>query len=176
MKYAFIHAHSDEWPVTVQCRVLQVTTSGYYAWKAHPGASLPDDEDRLSAMIRATFERHQGAYGVPRITKELRALGHRVNRKRVERLMREMGLSGRQHRRRFKPVTTVVDPEGPVFPDLIQRDFSASEPNQKWVGDITYLHTADGFEYLATVLDLFSRRVVGWALGAEITTELVIRA
>jgi len=175
MRYAFIHAHAESWPVTIQCRVLQVTTSGYYAWRARPGASRPDEDDRLCDVIRAVFDEHRGNYGVPRMTEELRFLGHRVNHKRVERLMREMGLRARQ-RSRFKPATTTVDPDGPVFPDLIQQDFTASEPNLRWVGDITYLQTADGFDYLATVLDLFSRRIVGWALGSDITADLVIEA
>jgi len=175
MRYAFIHAHVDRWPVTVQCRVLQVTTSGYYAWRGRPGSSRPDNDDRLCAVIRTVFNEHRRNYGVPRMTKELCFLGHRVNHKRVERLMREMGLQARQ-RRRFKPATTQVDPNGPVFPDLIQQDFTAPAPNLRWVGDITYLHTADGFDYLATVLDLFSRRIVGWALGSDVTADLVTRA
>lgn len=175
MRYAFIAAHSDHWPITVQCRVLRVTTSGYYAWKRRPGSKRPDEDDRLSVAIRSVFKAHRGAYGAPRITKEVRSMGHRVNHKRVERLMREMGLCARQ-RRQFKPQTTVADPEGPVFPDLLKQDFSATVPNQRWVGDITYLRCADGFEYLATVLDLYSRRVVGWAMGREIDARLVIKA
>lgn len=175
MKYAFILAHEDQWPVTVQCRVLRVGTSGYYAWKKRPGSSAPDEDDRLSPIIRSIFEEHRGAYGVPRITEELRFLGHKVNHKRVERLMREMGLRARQ-RRRHKPATTTVDPAGPVFPDLIQQDFTASQPDQRWVGDITYLETADGFDYLATVIDLYSRKVVGWALGDDLSAGLVIAA
>lgn len=175
MKYAFIASHIDRWPVTVMCRVLKVTTSGFYAWRARPATVTPEEEDRLTILIRQIFDEHRGGYGAPRITEELRGMGYRVNRKRVERLMREAGLCARQCRR-FKPVTTVADPDGPVFPDLIGRDFSASGPNLRWVGDITYLQTADGFEYLATVIDLYSRRVVGWAIGPDITAALVVRA
>jgi putative transposase len=175
MKYAFIHAHEDVWPIIVQCRVLCVTTSGFYNWRSKKGSRRPEEDDKLSVVIRTIFDEHRGAYGSPRITEELRCLGHRANHKRVERLMREMGLQARQ-RRRFRPVTTVVDPEGPVFPDLIQQDFTASGSNLRWVGDITYLKTVEGFDFLATVLDLYSRRVVGWAMGSEINADLVIRA
>jgi len=175
MRYAFIAAHCDRWPVTVQCRVLKIATSGFYAWKRRPGSNQPDEDDRLCMAIRSVFTAHRGAYGEPRITRELRDMGYMVNHKRVERLMREMGIAGRQ-RRQFKPQTTVADPTGPVFPDLLKQDFTAAVPNQRWVGDITYLRCADGFEYLATVLDLYSRRVVGWALGSEIDARLVIKA
>jgi putative transposase len=175
MRYAFIKAHAECWPITVLCRVLRVTTSGYYAWRARRGSSQPDGDDRLCVVIRAVFNEHRGNYGVPRMTRELRFLGHRVNHKRVARLMREMRLQGRQ-RRRFKPRTTVADPGGPVFPDLIKQEFTASARNQRWVGDITYLQTTDGFDYLATVLDLYSRRIVGWALGSDITASLVVDA
>jgi transposase InsO family protein len=120
MKYAFIAAHITCWPVTVMCRVLKVTTSGFYAWRARPAAASPDEDDQFTLLIRQIFDEHKGAYGAPRITAELRGMGYRVNRKRVERLMREAGLCARQ-RRRFKPATTVADPEGPVFPDLMAR-------------------------------------------------------
>ena len=126
-------------------------------------------------MIRRVFDQHQGNYGAPRITEELRALGQRINGKRVERLMREMGLQAKQ-KRKFKPQTTVVDAQAMVSPDLLGQDFSASAPNQRWVGDITYLETATGFEYLATVIDLYSRRVVGWALSPTLETAIVIEA
>lgn len=175
MRYAFILAHAGCWPVTVQCRVLQVTTSGYYAWRARPGSFQPDDEDHLCEVIRRIFRDHRGNYGVPRMTEELRFLGRRVNHKRVARLMREMDLQGHQQRR-FKPAKTEVDPDGPVFPDLIEQDFTAAGLNERWVGDITYLATADGFDYLATVLDLYSRRIVGWALGSDVTADLVVSA
>lgn len=175
MRYGFIRAHAGQWPITVQCRVLGVTPSGYYAWIKFPQSRRAEDDDRLSLAIRSIFEAHQGRYGAPRIMHEMRCTGQRINIKRVERLMREMGLQGRQ-RRRFKPVTTVVDPDGPIAPDLIQRDFSAPQPNQRWVGDITYLHTADGFLYLATVMDLFSRRIVGWAIESSMDAGLAIKA
>lgn len=175
MRYVFIRAHADHWPVTVQCRVLHVTPSGYYAWKRRPNARRHVLDDRWAAIIRSIFERKHGVYGAPRITIEMRELGHRINHKHVERLMREMGLQARQ-RRKFRPQTTVVDANAVVSPNLLDQDFTAEQPNQRWVGDITYLKTATGFEYLATVIDLYSRRVVGWALGSSVETSLVIEA
>lgn len=175
MRYQFIAAHCDQWPVTIQCDVLGVTAGGYYAWKRRPNTRRLELDDRFAPMIRRIFETHHGIYGVPRITAELRALGQRINSKRVERLMREMGLRAKQ-RLKFRPRTTTVDANAMVSPDLIQQDFTASAPNQRWVGDITYLETADGFEYLATVIDLYSRRIVGWALASSIDTTIVIDA
>ncbi len=175
MRYAFIHAHAEAWPVTVQCRVLQVTASGFYAWRRRPNARRHVLDDRWADIIRDIFERNHGIYGVPRITAEMRALGHRINHKHVERLMREMGLQARQ-RRKFRPRTTVVDAQATVSPDLLGQDFTAKQSNQRWVGDITYLETATGFEYLATVIDLYSRRVVGWALAPSLETGIVIAA
>lgn len=175
MRYAFIRSHAEQWPIRIQCRVLRVTPSGYYAWVKFPKSRRAEEDDRLSLVVQKIFEDHGGRYGAPRIMHEMRCMGYRINIKRVERLMRELGLQGRQ-RRRFKPVTTVVDVDGPVAPDLLQQDFSAETPNQRWVGDITYLTTSDGFEYLATVMDLFSRRIVGWAIGSSMEASLVIDA
>ena len=168
-------AHVDTWPVTIQCRVLGLAPSGFYAWQRRPNARRHELDDNFATMIRRVFDQHQGNYGAPRITEELRALGQRINGKRVERLMREMGLQAKQ-KRKFKPQTTVVDAQAMVSPDLLGQDFSASAPNQRWVGDITYLETATGFEYLATVIDLYSRRVVGWALSPTLETAIVIEA
>jgi len=155
--------------------MLEVPERGYFAWRRRPGSRRTEEDDRLQIAIRAIFTAHRGAYGVPRITEELRFMGHRVNRKRVVRLMKEMALQGKQ-KRKFKPQTTTVDPEGPVFPDLLRQDFTADMPNKRWVGDITYLETNDGFEYLATVIDLYSRRVVGWALATSLETNIIVRA
>ncbi len=175
MRYQFTVAHVDTWPVTIQCRVLGLAPSSFYAWKRRPNARRHALDDDFAVMIRRTYDQHQGNYGAPRITEELRALGQRINGKRVERLMREMGLQAKQ-KRKFKPQTTVVDAQAMISPDLLGQDFSASAPNQRWVGDITYLETATGFEYLATVIDLYSRRVVGWALAPTLETTIVIEA
>jgi putative transposase len=175
VRYHFISAHADHWPVVIQCRVLGLAPSGFYAWKRRPNAPHHRQDDECAVMIRRVFEQHHAIYGAPRITEELRALGHRINRKRVERLMCEMGLQAKQ-RNKFKPRTTVVDDEALISPDLLGQDFSAELPNQRWVGDITYLETSEGFEYLATVIDLHSRRVVGWALSSTLETAIVIEA
>ena len=175
MKYCFIVANVDRWPVTIQCRVLGLTASGFYAWQKRPNSRRHVLDDQYAEMIRRTFEQHRGAYGVPRITEELRALGHRLNRKRVERLMREMGLQAKQ-KQKFRPRTTTVDADAIFSPNLLEQDFTAKAPNQRWVGDITYLETTNGFEYLATVIDLCSRRVVGWALASSLDTTIVMQA
>lgn len=175
MRYRFIVAHAEVWPVTIQCRVLGLTPAGFYAWKKKPNASRHELDDRYAEMIRRVFEKHHGNYGAPRITEELRALGQRINRKRVERLLREMGLCAKQ-KRKFRPQTTTVDDAATVSPNLLEQDFTAEKPNQRWVGDITYLETSTGFEYLATVIDLYSRRVVGWALAPSLETGIVIEA
>ncbi len=175
MRYRFITANADQWPVAMLCRVLDLRSSGFYAWKRRPNAPRHRQDDSFSVMIRRVFENHHAIYGAPRITQELREMGHRLNQKRVERLMREMGLKAKQ-RNKFKPRTTVVDDTAMISPDLLGQDFTAEQPNQRWVGDITYLETSDGFEYLATVIDLFSRRVVGWSLSSTLETTIVIEA
>lgn len=175
MRFQFIRAHSDQWPVTVICRVLEVSASGYYAWRVRRDSVRVVTDDQLCTEIRTIFEDTRGAYGVPRMTDELRDRGYLINPKRVARIMREMGLRGR-HARRFRPITTVADPDGPIAEDLLQQDFSAEGPNQRWVGDITYLTTSDGFEYLATVMDLYSRRIVGWALSPSLDASIAIDA
>lgn len=175
MRYHFISANADQWPVAFQCRVLGLRPSGFYAWRRRPHAPRHRQEDEYAVMIRRVFEQHHAIYGAPCITEELRALGHRINQKRVERLMREMGLRAKQ-KDKFKPRTTVVDGTASISPDRIGQDFSAEHPNQRWVGDITYLETSEGFEYLATVIDLYSRRVVGWSLSSTLETTVVIEA
>lgn len=175
MRYRFVQSYADRWPVRVICRVLQVTPSGYYAWRRHPNAPRHREDERLRPIIRRLFENFDGVYGAPRLTPELRAMGHCVNRKRVERLMREMGLQARQTRR-FRPITTIVAEGEPVSPDWLQQDFTAAAPNQRWVGDITYVRTNEGFLYLATVLDLFSRRIVGWSMAESLEADLVCDA
>jgi putative transposase len=175
VKYRFITANSDIWPVRIQCGVLGVTPGVYYAAKKRPNARSLIDDDRFAPMIRELFEKHHGNYAAPRITEELRALGQRLNHKRVARLMAEMGLKAKK-KRKFRPNTTTVDSQAMFSPNLLEQDFSADAPNQRWVGDITYLETSDGFEYLATVNDLHSRRVVGWAFAATLETSIVIDA
>ncbi len=160
--------------VGLLCDVLQVTRSGYYAWtKAKPSARARQCE-RLKAEIRAIHSEHRERYGSPRVHAELQARGHRVGRKRVERLMREDGLKCRP-KRRFKR-TTERAAHHPVAPNVLERNFNTARPDAGWVGDITYIWTAEGWAYLAVLLDLYSRRVVGWALRSSLDRELALAA
>ena len=161
-------------PIAALCRVLGVSPSGYYAWSERPSAARAQADEILLGQIRAIHARSRGTYGARRIRVELRAQGMRCARKRVARLMRQAGLAGAQ-RRRYRG-TTRQDRTAIAAPDLVQRDFTAFGPDQLWVADITYVPTGEGWLYLATVLDAWSRRIVGWAMGDTLRTELVVDA
>jgi putative transposase len=174
MKYDFIAQHHQEYPVSLMCQVLEVSISGYYAWKRRPVSARQLADERLSACIQQVHRATHQIYGSRRIRAELAEQGSSCGRKRVVRLMRELGLKARcpQHR----TVTTDSQHHDPVVPNLLDRDFSAPAPNTKWVTDITGVWTAEGWLYVAIVLDLFSRLVVGWAMAAHRDTELVEQA
>lgn len=156
------------------CQQLEVSRSGYYAWRNAEPSAWQEEDEMLSAVIASAFQQARGNPGVRRMRAELAARGHQVSHKRVWRLMRAAGLQGR-HPRAF--VTTTVPGENPApAPDLIGRDFTAAGPNQKWCGDITYIKTWDGWAYLATVIDLHSRKLVGWAIDDHMRTSLVTDA
>jgi putative transposase len=157
------------------CRVLKVSRSGYYAWLRQPVSNRAREDAALSERIRVIHAASDGNYGSPNIHAELRDEGTRVGRKRVARLMRKACIRG-THRRRGFVVTTHQDSRYPPGPDLVQRRFVAEEPNRLWVADITYVPTWAGFIYLAIVLDVWSRRVVGWAIGEQMSTDLVLAA
>jgi putative transposase len=160
--------------IATMCRVLGVSTSGYYAWQRR-GPSLRVQQDALMVTrIRALHERSRGTYGVPRIHAQLRAQGITVGRKRIARLMHKAGLQGVSRRKKHR--TTIRNEKVRPAADLVERDFSAQGPNQLWVADITYIRTGSGFLYLAVVVDAFSRRVVGWAMKTHLRTELVLEA
>jgi transposase InsO family protein len=174
VKYGFIRAEKARYPVALLCRCLKVTRSGFYAWLRR-GSKRELDDRRLLAMIREIFLENRRAYGSRRIHRELRARGVRCSRARVERLMREAGITP-PRRRRFRK-TTDSDHALPVAENLLNRDFSSPAPNRRWAGDITYVWTLEGWLYLAVVLDLFSRRVVGWAMAKSLKAEdLTMRA
>jgi putative transposase len=156
------------------CRVLEVSTSGYYARRQRPPSPRARADAELSARMRAIHEHSRGTYGAPRIHAELEAAGIQVGRKRVARLMRAAGLVGVSRRKWL--TTTVRDRDARPAPDLIERNFVAPGPNRLWVADITYIPTWAGFLYLAVVLDAFSRRIVGWAMETHLRTELVLEA
>lgn len=162
-------------PVRRLCRVLGVAPSGYWAWRQRGGSVRAQADAALSARIGALHQASRGTYGAPRIHAALAAEGTRCGRKRVARLMRTAGLVGCHRRLPFH--TTQRDPQAESAPDLVQRQFVASAPNQLWMADITYVPTRyEDFLYLAVVLDVFSRRVVGWAMAAHLRTELVVNA
>lgn len=173
MKFAFI-AQQVAFPVGPVCRVLGVTRSGYYAWKKRPKPAREKADAQLAASVASVHERSRKTYGSPRVHAELRARGVRVGRKRVERLMRENGLQGRR-KRRFRR-TTDSRHNGPIAPNVVARDFHADEPNRVWVTDVTAIATAEGWLFLAAILDLYSRRVVGWATSANNDTILALDA
>jgi len=175
MKFDYIKTNESEFPVTTMCEILEVSRSGYYAWK-HRGESMrAQNNQALVVDIRAAFDRSQQTYGSPRIHRELRNRGIACNKKRVARLMQQERLIS-VHHKKFCPQTTNSAHDLPIADNLLQQDFSATAPNQKWVGDITYIPTAEGWLYLAVIIDLFSRRVVGWATGASLHAQLACAA
>ena len=167
-------AYQGQYPVARMCRVLGVSTSGYYAWKKRPRSARALEDDRLRERIEQIHTDSRGTYGAPRIHAELAEDGERLGRKRVSRLMREAGLEGVSRRRRRR--TTRRGVEARPVPDLVNRAFTVDAPDRLWVADITYISTWTGFLYLAIVLDAFSRRVVGWAMANHLRTELVLEA
>jgi putative transposase len=169
-----VRAHRALYPIATQCRVLEVSTSGYYAWRKRGRSPRAQEDAVLQARIEKIHERSGGTYGSPRIHAELAAEGMPVGCKRVALLMREAGLEGVSRRKGKK--TTVRAEDARPAPDLVDRDFTATGPDQLWVADITYIPTWAGFLYLAAVLDAWSRRVVGWAMATHLRTELVLEA
>ncbi|MFI7004883.1 IS3 family transposase [Nocardia sp. NPDC050175] len=175
-RFQFVADHSDTYPVKRLCQVIDIARSSYYAWINAAGnrAARADSDAELAAKIRAIHDQ-DNTCGRPRITAEIndgQPAGQRVNHKRIARIMRENNIEGFRLRRRHR--TTVAEPADTPSPDLVRRDFTASEPNTKYVGDITYLPCGDGeFLYLATVIDCFSRRLVGWSIADHMRTELV---
>jgi len=160
--------------VATLCRVLGVSPSGYYAWCKRPPSTRAQADEGLLSQIQDIHQRSRGTYGAPRVHAELRARGVRCGRKRVARLMGRAGLAG-VHRRRYRS-TTRQNPRAAAAPDLVERDFAAAGPDQLWVADMTYVTTDEGWLYVATVLDAWSRRIVGWAMGERLDTDLVIDA
>ena len=174
MRFRFVEAEKAHYPIRLMCRCLAVSRSGYYAWRKRPASERMKQDARLRVEIAASHSASRRTYGSPRILRDLREEGRRVSRKRVARLMRELGLEGCR-KRRFR-ATTDSRHRFPVAPNLLMRDFEVDAPNTAWVTDITYLATLDGWLYLAVILDLFSRRVVGYAMSERIDRALVLEA
>jgi putative transposase len=174
MKFEFIEAEKASWPIAFMCARLGVSKSGFYAWRGRPPSARSLEDERLLEQIRAVHAESRGRYGSPRVHRELTAKGIQVNKHRVARLMRENGLRGRR-RRRFRH-TTDSNHAMPLAPNTLARDFTADAPNTVWVTDITYIWTREGWLYLAAILDLYSRRVVGWSMSDRITRQLTLDA
>jgi putative transposase len=170
-----VNANQADFPVRALCRTLRVSHGGYYDWLGRPPSQRSIDDAVLVERIRKVHAESDGTYGRPRMRRELRAQGVCTSGKRIARLMRANALRGVSRRRGFV-VTTRRDKDRSAAPDLVQRRFEADAPNQLWVADMTYVPTWAGFIFLAVVLDVFSRRVVGWAIGQDMSTELVLRA
>ncbi|WP_394846013.1 IS3 family transposase [Pendulispora brunnea] len=161
VRFAFVHEEKASYPIAVLCKVLGVSRSGYYAWASRPTPSRERSDAQLAVEIATTHKRSRDTYGSPRVHRDLRARGIRVGKKRVERLMREHGIFAKR-RRRFRR-TTDSRHSYPIAPNVLARRFEAAVPNRAWVTDVTYVWTLEGWLYLAVILDLCSRRIVGWA-------------
>ena len=176
-RFQFVADHQQRYGAKRLCQIVGVARSSFYYWRSTAAdRAARDAADRtLAGQIRAVHAAFDGTYGAPRITAELRDNGSLVNRKRVARVMRRFGVQGLRLRRRTR--TTIPDPAAAKAPDLIGRDFTAPAANRRYVGDITYIPVGDrGFLYLATVIDLYSRRLAGWAIADHMRTELVLDA
>jgi putative transposase len=174
MKFAFIHAEKASFPIASLCRLLGVTRQGYYAFVRRPASARVGREQALRERVQTLHAESRGTYGSPRLHAALRREGLRVSKRRIESALRSLGLQGRS-RRRWR-TTTRANPAHPVVGNSLARDFSASRPNERWVTDISYVWTDEGWCYLAVILDLFSRAVVGWALDTTLSTTLPLAA
>ena len=175
MKFGFIAKHRGVWPVRWLCEALGVSRSGFHAWLSRPRSARARADETLSGRIRASFVASDRTYGARRVWHDLLAEGASCGLHRIERLMRSQALHARP-RRRGLPADTGERPTAPVAANVLDRQFTASAPNQKWVADFTYIWTAEGWLYVAAVIDLFSRRVVGWSMRATMTAQLVTDA
>jgi transposase InsO family protein len=174
MRFAFIEAENASHKVSVLCRAAHVSRAGYYAWRKRPQSKHALEDERLKVLVHQAHLEGRRNYGRPMVHEALKKKGEHVSGKRVARLMCEEGIRGKVRRGLVR--TTDSNHSLPVFSNLLNRNFTATAPNQRWVGDITYLRTPYGFIYLAAVLDLFSRAIVGWAISAVIDRHLVIAA
>ena len=171
MKFQFIAEHRHEYAITLLCQALEVSESGYYAWKNRKVSQHCREDAKLAAEIQQIFLEHRQVYGSPRIHAVLTAGGMHCSRKRVVRLMQQLGISAQV--KRWRKPTTKSDPRARFAPNHLNREFTAEQPNTKWVTDTKAVATAEGWLYLAVILDLFSRMVVGWAMAATEDEQLV---
>lgn len=174
MRYRFIDQHKKVWPIYLMCQVLNVSRSGFHDWRTRSAGERQRSNADLDPQIRRIFANHKQRYGAPRIVDELNDLGLNCSKNRVARRMKVMGLRAIQAKK-FK-VTTDSNHSKPIAQDLIEQDFTATQANEKWVSDITYLWTDEGWLYLAVVMDLYSRAIVGWSMQRRMTQQLVVDA
>jgi len=176
MKYQFIEDHREVWPAAVQCRVLIVSRSGYYAWRKRPASESSKRREELTNRIQAIHEmKHHDVYGAPRLQAELEAQGHPYNRKTVAKCMKDAGIKAATTKT-FRVATTDSNHSHPVTANVVDREFAPSQKNQTWTADITYVPTDEGWLYLAAVQDLYSRKIVGWSMSHRIDSRLVVDA
>jgi putative transposase len=175
VKFGFVAKHRGTWPVDVLCEALGIARSGFYAWRTRPLSERARTDALILVTVRSSFLLSDRTYGARRILGDVLDAGHLCGRQRVARLMRQEALWARP-RRRARPMDTGERPLHTLVPNVLDREFTASAPNQKWVADFTYLWTSEGWLFVAVVLDLFSRRVVGWSMHSAMTTELVTDA
>lgn len=174
MRYKFIKAHGQDYPISLMCQVLEVSVSGYYAWRKRPMSRRSQANQVLVQQIKASHQDSYGTYGSPRVHADLVSQGLPCGRHRVARLMRQHGIRAKQ--RHHYRQTTVRNLADPVAPNVLARQFQAQAPNHKWVADLSYIPTQEGDLYLATVMDLYSRKIVGWAMEDHLRTELPLAA
>lgn len=174
MKYGFIEAHREEFSIRTMCRVLEVSASGYYQFRGRGPSRREQESERLLGKIRLVHQQSRGNYGSPKVVRKLRMEGESCNHKRVEKLMRGNGIRAKRARK-FKATTNSTHTL-PVADNLLGRKFTVTRPNEVWCGDITYIWTDEGWLYLAVLLDLYSRAVVGWSMGERMTSQLVVDA
>lgn len=176
MTFQLIDQERSHHAVSLLCSVLNVTRQGYWAWKRRPPGPRRQEDERLKPLVLAAWEESDRTYGAPRVHAELRlGAGVRVGKKRVARLMREQRIQGVSRRRGWVR-TTIQDPHTAPAPDLVRRDFTATRPDQTWVADITYVPTYEGWLFLAAVMDLYSRKIVGWSMRDDLEAPLVVDA
>ena len=175
MKFAFIREHLTDYPVRICCAVLRVSRSGYYAWRKRPPSPRQQRHATLALKVRAVHEANRRVYGSPRVHQALRAQGEKVCQNTVAQLMKEQQIRAKT-KRKFVPRTTDSRHGQPVAANVLDRQFQAAKPNQKWAADLTYVPTDEGWLYLAGVIDLCSRKIVGWSMAQHMKTELVREA
>jgi putative transposase len=174
MRFTFISTHLRQWPVPILCRTLEVSESGFWAWRSRPACARARRDAALCPRIMQSHTASDGTYGVPRVHADLVESDPSVGTRTVARLMGELGIAGISGRKRVR--TTISDPSHPVAENVLNRDFTAQKPNQRWVTDITVIATEEGPLSLSAIEDLYSRKVVGWAMDTHMETSLVLRA